>query len=588
MKRWTPVPQVSDRKFWDRIAGTEYGKMMIAGAEEILTLPHGNPSEEIYRDSFVTRDRAKYEFEFFTVVRQARGLAIAILCEPRQEFIDRFCETLGILSKMKTWVLPAHDRYPHVVIPQSNIDERVIITDLFSLEVSAGFCIALEALKEVIPAEVSAEFLATAKRLVIDPVTLIARNRRPYDYWMIASHNWNAVCYCNIILTFLASDIPENQRQLVIDFSLDHLKYFLTGFTEDGYCLEGPGYFAYGFGHYTYLSWALYEASGHTLNLFDNDRVRLISAFPEKMMMSENQLPLFCDCNPKLFIRRDLMEIRDYLLGKSESVDFLPPKMKESGRPQDLDLSQQLLLAGFSKSEKMREITLNKFDAFPKTGVFVWRENDLAFCIKGGNNQEYHNHNDVGSYVLVYKDTPLLLDPGQPRYTMDSFHSKKAFDNKLRSSYAHPVPTCNGSLQLWGKASQAKVLEYSENGVTFDITAPYRDTPATQLLRKIDFNRMDCQVTITDSAEFSEDSNFAVPLITFGKWEVVSPDMLRIYRDGEWEFFCEVDASAEYEITDELVDDNILFDEPVRRILFTFKEKAKSFKISTTFIMEKK
>ena len=87
---------------------------------------------------------------------------------------------------------------------------------------------------------------------------------------------------------------------------------------------------------------------------------------------------------------------------------------------------------------------------------------------------------------------------------------------------------------------------------------------------------------LADSAEFSEDSEFAVPLITFGKWEVVSPGMLRIYRDGEWEFFCKVDASAE------LVDDNILFDEPVRRILFTFKEKAKSFKLSTTFIMENK
>ena len=108
------------------------------------------------------------------------------------------------------------------------------------------------------------------------------------------------------------------------------------------------------------------------------------------------------------------------------------------------------------------------------------------------------------------------------------------------------------------------------------------------MLRKVEFNRAELQVKLTDSAEFSEDSAFAVPLITFGKWEVVAPGMLRIYRDGEWEFFCKVDASAEYEITDELVDDNILFDEPVRRILFTFKEKAKSFKISTTFIMEKK
>ena len=41
-------------------------------------------------------------------------------------------------------------------------------------------------------------------------------------------------------------------------------------------------------------------------------------------------------------------------------------------------------------------------------------------------------------------------------------------------------------------------------------------------------------------------------------------------------------------LSDELIDDDILFDEPVRRILFTFKNKAKDFKISTTFILEEK
>ena len=588
MKRWTPIPPVDDRVFWDRIAGTIYGGLIQEEAEYILTLPMPDPSEKLYRQSFVTRDRATYEAQILALTQQSRTLAIAILCNRKPELIKRFSANLDILSGMKSWLLPAHDRYPHVTIAQANVNQLMITNDLVSLDTAAGLTIAINALESLLDAGVVSRFRAEVAKRVLDPITLIARNRRPYNYWMILKHNWNAVCYCNTILTFLASDIPDDQRKLVIDFALERIKYFLTGFNADGYCQEGPGYFGYGFGHFTYLSWALYEASNHTLNLFADERVKQISAFPEKMMMSETQLPLFCDCNPRIFIRRDLMEIRDYLTGKTDRVDFLPPKMKESGRPQDLTLSQQLMLIAFSKGENLRKITLNDFDAFPQTGVFVWREKDLSLCIKGGHNREFHNHNDVGSYVMVYKDVPLLLDPGQPRYNMDSFHSGKNYQNKLRSSYGHPVPFCNDSLQLAGIESKGVVLEYSENGAAFDITAPYRNTPVEKVVRKVDFNRQDLQITITDQAEFSEDSTFAVPLITFGKWEEIAPGMLRIFRDGEWEFFCRIESSSEYEISDELIDDDILFDEPVRRILFTFKDKARNFKISTTFFMEKK
>ena len=188
----------------------------------------------------------------------------------------------------------------------------------------------------------------------------------------------------------------------------------------------------------------------------------------------------------------------------------------------------------------------------------------------------------------MHNDQPLLLDAGQPRYNMDSFHCGKNYQNKLRSSYAHQVPVCDGNLQLSGIESRGIVKHFDENGAELDITAPYRNTTLEKLLRKVDFDRAAHQVTVTDTASFAEDAGFAVPLVTFGQWELVEPDTLRIFRPGEWEFLCKVSASGDYEISDELIDEDILFDEPVRRILFTFKNKAKSFKISTTFILENK
>ena len=584
MKQWSPIPPVSDREFWQRAAATAYGSMMTAEAEELLSSESIVPTEALYRESFITRNRAKYEDVYLEHNRKLRVMAIASLLDPRKEFIDKFSELLDIsVNRMNTWILPAHDRYPHTTIPQVNVSRQIVTTDLVSLDVASGLTIAVGALKALLDPQLVADFKKEAARQVFTPITLIARNRRPCNYWMILKHNWNAVCYCNTVLAFLAAeDVSEADRKLVVDFALKRVKYFLTGFNDDGYCQEGPGYFGYGFGHFTYLAWALYESSGHKINLFADERVANIAAFPEKMMLSENLLPLFCDCHPKVFIRRDLMEIRDYLTGKSDAVNFLPPRMKETGRPQDLTLSQQLMLLGFSKSEQLRTINLPAYDAFPQTGVFVWRGDDFSFCMKGGHNQEFHNHNDIGSYVLVHNDRAVLLDPGQPRYNMDSFHSGKSYVNKLRSSYGHPVPVCNGSLQLFGRASAAVVEQCDENGAILNLSAAYRNSGAVQVRRQVEIDRQKKQVKLTDTAGFSQPGEFAVPLITFGKWEIVSPGKLRIYRDGEWEIFCTAAASGEYEISDELIDEDILFDEPVRRILFSFKEKADDFRLELT------
>lgn len=234
-----------------------------------------------------------------------------------------------------------------------------------------------------------------------------------------------------------------------------------------------------------------------------------------------------------------------------------------------------------------------------------WREQIARFlAVPGGSpgnfrdfggrvtldgKREFHNHNDVGNFVLVQNDKTLLIDAGQPRYNMDSFHSgKKGKPNKLRSSYGHQVPVCDGNLQLSGFESRGIVKHYDESGATLDITTPYRHTTLENLLRQVDFDRARRQVTVSDTANFAENAEFAVPLVTFGQWEEVEPGMLRIFRENEWEFLCKISASGEYTISDELIDDDILFDEPVRRILFSFKEKAQDFKISTTFILEDK
>ena len=54
------------------------------------------------------------------------------------------------------------------------------------------------------------------------------------------------------------------------------MKYYLSGFGDDGYCSEGAGYWNYGFGHYLYLAQIIYDYTDGMIDLFEADN-------PEKL-----------------------------------------------------------------------------------------------------------------------------------------------------------------------------------------------------------------------------------------------------------------------------------------------------------------
>ena len=67
---------------------------------------------------------------------------------------------------------------------------------------------------------------------------------------------------------------------------------------------------------------------------------------------------------------------------------------------------------------------------FEHAGVLVGRPAPGSACrvgvaLKGGHNAEEHNHNDLGSFVVVLDATPVLLDPGNEHYTARTFGPRR-------------------------------------------------------------------------------------------------------------------------------------------------------------------
>lgn len=70
----------------------------------------------------------------------------------------------------------------------------------------------------------------------------------------------------------------------------------ILGFTDDGYCTEGLGYFNYGFSNYIVLREELYQSTGGRIDLFDDDKIGKIALYGVNFEIQNGVYPAFADC----------------------------------------------------------------------------------------------------------------------------------------------------------------------------------------------------------------------------------------------------------------------------------------------------
>jgi hypothetical protein len=145
----------------------------------------------------------------------------------------------------------------------------------------------------------------------------------------------------------------------------------------------------------------------------------------------------------------------------------------------------------------------------------------FAVAVKAGHNDEHHNHNDLGSFVVAAGGVPILCDPGKEEYTRFTFSKEHRYKSPVHNSYGHPVPVVAGQLQGTGRHCRAEVLEHKTSAdrdeVLMDLARAYPVPDLVKLERRLAFERKQRTVTITDEVTFREPQSFGTALVTYGK-----------------------------------------------------------------------
>lgn len=577
---------ISDRVTWESLARNPTFAQVISNAEGMLSKPVPALPDDLYLDYSRTGNRDRCQKVLFERAGRLSTLALAEALEQRGRFIQPLKETISALCLERTWVYPAHDG------KLNNFYGRTVEMDLRATAVAWDLATVDHLLGDKLAPETRRLIRENVSRRVLQPFRDMVEQRRPEIYWMRATHNWNAVCLAGVTGAALALLDDPQERAWHIAAAEYYIRFFLSGFTPDGYCSEGVGYWNYGFGHFIMLGEAIRQATTNRVDLLADPGAFQPALYSLHAEILNGIFPTISDCHPGS--RPDPQMVR-YICERfgldrpaADQADFvkvsggLVPTLMFSFLPSRLPV--------IHRGTVVAESPLRTW--FKDGGVLICRSTagatfPFGAVLKGGNNAEHHNHNDVGSFSIVAGKAMVICDPGSEVYTARTFSSHR-YDSKVLSSYGHAVPRVAGQLQHAGADARAIVLraDFTDQADTLalDLRSAYKVPELEKLERTFVFQREDqTTLSVRDEVSFTAPSSFETALITWGKWKNISPTELQIEDEGG-AVRVRIDTGGKaFEMQSETLDEDVPTKKKPVRISIALKSPVKGAMVTMTF-----
>lgn len=418
---------------------------------------------------FRTGSRMEFENAYFYRRHRLNACALLSLVYPeKNEYFDNLMNTVWAILNEYCWSLPNHNAEGETGYNNSFID-------LFAAE--TGF--ALSEIRLLL--EDRLEPLMNERIRVEIDRRIIRSFLENTCSWETYASNWAAVCAGSVACTFMHErpDLYETIRPR-IDSAM---AYFLSSYKEDGVCTEGLSYWQYGFGFFVSYAQRLLDFTNGERNLFEDEHVKTIARFPAAAFLDDEVTVSFAD-GP----RSGKVGLGTMAMLTQHYKDAIPVFPKKCYTTHDNCARWCLHLDSFVCFDPQMQFGQLQaaFECFMKESQwFVKKCAGYGFAAKGGNNNEPHNHNDLGHFILCRGGRQILTDLGAGAYTRDYF-SEKRYEIFCTRSKGHSVPIPDGCEQSAGEQYRA-CTTYENGKLSMDLTAGYPENRVGQLIREFTF-----------------------------------------------------------------------------------------------------
>jgi Heparinase II/III-like protein. len=418
--------------------------------------------------------RIEYETPYFERRSRFISLMLVVLLEQERSDMEALEDLIWEICAEYTWCFPAHlPMSPDRIPPRQRVD-------LFAAETAQALAEAVYLLGDRLDQQVADRVRAEVEDRIFQPYF---ESSAPF-IWESSMSNWAAVCSG---AAGMAAILLVDDRERLAGMTarvISAMNVFLSGFEEDGCCTEGIVYWTYGFGFFFYYADMLYEFTSGAIDLLRGEKIRKMASFPAAVQLSPDQYVSFSDASldsePHTGLLCRLNRRLGQPLPRMERVPRLYLINRWTHASRNVFWSDAGLLNG-----PMAQGTFLFPDACWAINKAEHAGAQFSLACKGGHNDEPHNHNDLGHFILNVNGEMLLADLGAGVYTKDYFNDKR-YEHIHNASEGHSVPIVNGIQQAAGRSHYAELVCREEAGgrleAEIDLTSAY---PAESGLTKL-------------------------------------------------------------------------------------------------------
>ena len=426
-------------------------------------------------------DRTTFERPFFARRVRLAQLIVAILGRRDSDgsLLAALEDTMWETCNEFTWSLPAH--LWRAGSPEQRMRDERHMLDLFSSETGFYLAEAVHFLGDRLDARVVRRVRAEIRDRILDSFL------GPYEtpWWANGRNNWAAVCAGSIGAAFLYEERDSERLRTALVTVIGIMESFIDSFPEDGTCEEGFGYWAYGFGYFALFAELLREYTGGAIDLFQAPGVSRIANFPQSVRLTPTRVASFSD-GGRFWTPGGWLQslLRSHFPEIPESAGRLVPSFRVTKAGHFL---RDFVLCDPALTNAPLPDAVSYL---PDAQWLVVRRAPFAFAAQFGRNCVSHNHNDVGSFLLVDGDREGPMDLGSGLYTRQYFGPERYSDEILCcGSQGHSLPIIGDAHQRPGSEFRAadvrleRTPDDSEIVFSGDI-APAYGLPALHSLRR--------------------------------------------------------------------------------------------------------
>jgi hypothetical protein len=537
--QWIPLPPIEDREAWTK---AHQPTLRFYHQQAVDMLDYRWPSVPATSALLFIRNGNRSEYQQLNFQKRI-NLGIFLLAEIYENegrFIDQIIDGVWSICEESYWGVPAHLEGAASGIGLPDVTDPFV--DLFAAETATYLAWVYYFLGD----RLDQESIQIKKRIYYEVNKRIFEPVMTYYHWWMGPilrgtrpNNWTPWICSNWLNAVLLLEENGTRRTMMVHRILEVLDEFMNPHPHDGGCDEGPSYWkaaaASVFDNVSLLNAAMNDNFSY---VYADEKFQNMGKYIYRVQISEKYFMNFADAQPAPPMDGSMIWRYGKAIEDEEMQKFGAYYTNETPKGLRFHFMRDIFEL-FVKDEILsteRGLPLPSDAWMPDLQVMVARDHagstdGFYIAAKGGHNDESHNHNDIGNYVVYYDGQPLIVDVGRGTYTAKTFGPRRYEIWYNRSDY-HNLPTINGYTQLVGPRFKASDINYTKGDhfaqLSLDIAKAY---PASAGIdrwsRTVRLNKNE-NVVITDQIQLSKADDIVQHLMTCWPAEILSPGNLRI------------------------------------------------------------